>query len=161
MIKRLRKQRGFTLIEVIIAMALLGIIAIAFLGALATASSAIIISDERTTAESLARSQLEYVKNQDYSDNQGHQWSYKVTGSSRTVLAGAPSWWDDDNPPLLSSIYAGYSVEVKTEDFDADNDGGIEVPGDDEGIQKITVNIYHPDTDPDPVITLEGYKVER
>lgn len=80
MIKRLRKQRGFTLIEVIIAMALLGIIAIAFLGALATASSSIIIADERTTAESLARSQMEYAKNQDYSDN---QWSYEVTDSSR------------------------------------------------------------------------------
>jgi len=159
MIKRLRKQRGFTLIEVIIALALLGIIAIAFLGALATASTAIIIADERTTAESLARSQMEYVKSQDYSDN---QWSYEVTGSSRTVLAGTPSWWDDDNPPLLSSNYAGYSVEVKAEDFDADNDGILEVGlvGDeDEGIRKITVTVEH--LEKPEVIILEDYKVNR
>jgi len=156
MIKRLRKQRGFTLIEVLIALALLGLIAIAFLGALAAASEAIIISDERTTAESLARSQMEYAKNQDYSDN---QWSYEVTDSSRAVLAGAPSWWDDDNPPLLSSNYAGYSVEVKAEDFDADDDGGIEVPGEDEGIRKITVTVSH--LAKPEVIILEDYKVNR
>ncbi len=156
MIKRLRKQRGFTLIEVLIALALLGLIAIAFLGALAAASEAIIISDERTTAESLARSQMEYAKNQDYSDN---QWSYEVTDSSRAVLAGAPSWWDDDNPPLLSSNYAGYSVEVKAEDFDADDDGGLEVPGEDEGIRKITVTISH--LAKPEVIILEDYKVNR
>ncbi len=156
MIKRLRKQRGFTLIEVLIALALLGLIAIAFLGALAAASEAIIISDERTTAESLARSQMEYAKNQDYSDN---QWSYEVTDSSRAVLAGAPSWWDDDNPPLLSSNYAGYSVEVKAEDFDADDDGGLEVPGEDEGIRKITVTVSH--LAKPEVIILEDYKVNR
>ena len=156
MIKRLRKQRGFTLIEVLIALALLGLIAIAFLGALAAASEAIIISDERTTAESLARSQMEYAKNQDYSDN---QWSYEVTDSSRAVLAGAPSWWDDDNPPLLSSNYAGYSVEVKAEDFDADDDGSIVVPGEDEGIRKITVTISH--LAKPEVIILEDYKVNR
>ncbi len=156
MIKRLRKQRGFTLIEVLIALALLGLIAIAFLGALAAASNAIIIADERTTAESLARSQMEYAKNQDYSDN---QWSYEVTDSSRAVLAGAPSWWDDDNPPLLSSNYAGYSVEVKAEDFDADDDGGIEVPGEDEGIRKITVTVSH--LAKPEVIILEDYKVNR
>jgi len=59
---------GFTLIEVLIAMALIGIIAIAFLSALSTASMALITADERATAESLARSQMEYVKNQPYID---------------------------------------------------------------------------------------------
>ncbi len=159
MIKRLKKQRGFTLIEVIIAMALLGVIAIAFLGALASASSAIIIADERTTAESLARSQMEYVKNRDFSDN---PWSYEITDTSRTVLDLAPSWWDEDNPPLLSSNYAGYAVEVIAEDFDADNDGVLEVGlvgDDDEYIRKITVTVEHV-TKPE-VIILEDYKVMR
>jgi len=59
---------GFTLIEVLIAMALIGIIAIAFLSALSTASMALITADERATAESLARSQMEFVKNQPYID---------------------------------------------------------------------------------------------
>ena len=58
------RSRGFTLIDVMIAIALIGIIAIAFLSALSTASTVLIITDERATAESLARSQMEYVKNQ-------------------------------------------------------------------------------------------------
>jgi hypothetical protein len=137
----------------------LGIIAIAFLGALATASTAIITSDERTTAESLARSQMEYVKDQDYSQN---IWSYEITDTSRTIIAGTPSWWDDDNPPLLSNNYAGYSVEVKAEDFDADNDGILEVGlvGDeDERIRKITVTVEH--LEKPEVIILDDYKVKR
>jgi len=159
MIKRLKKQRGYTLVEVIIAIAILGIIAIAFLGALATASTAIISSDERTSAESLARSHMEYVKDQDYSDN---PWSYEITDLGRVVLTNYPSWWDDDNPPLLSSNYAGYSFEVIAEDFDADNDGVLEVGlvGDeDERIRKITVTVEH--LEKPEVIILEDYKVER
>ena len=148
-------SKGFSIVEVLVALALLGIIAVAFLGALSTASKAMIIADERATAESLARSQMEYVKNQEYSDV---QWSYKVTDSSRTVLTSAPSWWDpvNDNPPLLSSNYAGYSVEISAEDFDADDDGDIDE--DDDGIQKITVAVSHHG---EPVLTLEGYKVDR
>jgi len=58
-------SRGFTLVEVMIAVALIGIIAIAFLSALSTASTVLIITDEQATAESLARSQMEDIKNQD------------------------------------------------------------------------------------------------
>lgn len=64
----MKNEKGFTLIEVLVALAILGIIGTGFLMALATASKAIIIADERTTAESLARSQMEYVKNQAYID---------------------------------------------------------------------------------------------
>ncbi len=61
-----KNEKGFSLIEVVIALALLGIIAVAVLSGLATASIALIIADERATAESLARSQMEYVKGIDY-----------------------------------------------------------------------------------------------
>ena len=59
-------QKGTTLIEVLIAIALLGMIAVPFLTALSTSSRALIIADERTTAESLVRSEIEYVKSQEY-----------------------------------------------------------------------------------------------
>lgn len=62
----IKDERGITLIEVLIAVALLSIIGVAFLSGLATASKAIFVADERATAESLARSQMEYVKNQPY-----------------------------------------------------------------------------------------------
>ncbi len=58
------RSRGFTLIDVLIAIALSGIIVIAFLSALSNASTILIITDERATAESLARSQMEDIKNQ-------------------------------------------------------------------------------------------------
>ena len=156
--KRGGTEAGVTLIETLIALAILGIIAAAFLSGLATTSKAMLIADERATAESLARSQMEYIKNQAYSDN---SWDYTVTTSQRS-FAQSPSWWDDaDNPSLLPSSYAGYSVEASADDFDADGDGTMEVPGDDDAIRRITVNIYHPDTALDPVITLEDYKVNR
>jgi len=59
-------QKGTTLIEVLIAIALLGMIAVPFLTALSTSSRALIIADERTTAESLIRSEIEYVRSQEY-----------------------------------------------------------------------------------------------
>ncbi len=61
-------EAGIGIIETLIALALLGIIAVGFLSGLGTASKAIIIADERTTAESLARSQMEYAKNLTYID---------------------------------------------------------------------------------------------
>ncbi len=55
-------NRGFTLIENIVALALLGIVAIVFLGSIGTATKANLIADKRVTAESLARSEVEYIK---------------------------------------------------------------------------------------------------
>jgi type II secretory pathway pseudopilin PulG len=59
-------SRGVALVEILIAIALLGIIAIAFVNGLYSASKVLFIADERTTAESLARRQMEYVKSQGY-----------------------------------------------------------------------------------------------
>ena len=162
----MKNEKGFSLIEVIIAIALTGIIAIAVCYALATASKVLFIADERATAESLARQQMEYIKGQPYSDG---QWSYQVTYSSRTVLdLGAPYWWDEHNPLLLSELseppakdYAGYSVKARADPIDADRDGEVEVPGDDEGIRRIMVEIYHPEDDEEPLVTLEAYKGDR
>jgi prepilin-type N-terminal cleavage/methylation domain-containing protein len=69
MVILMKDEKGFTLIEVVIAIAVMGIIAAAYLGALGNSSMTLAVADERATAESLARSQMEYVKEQDYSDN--------------------------------------------------------------------------------------------
>jgi prepilin-type N-terminal cleavage/methylation domain-containing protein len=60
------RSRGFSLIEVSIAIALIGVLAIAILGSLSYASTVLIITDRQATAESLAKSQMEYVKSQNY-----------------------------------------------------------------------------------------------
>ncbi len=127
----MKSEKGFTLIEVIIAIALLGIIAAGFFMALSTASKAIILADERTTAESLARSQMEYVKNQAYDDT--------------------------NNPPVyqqLPSPPTDYTINITAEWLDPNGDG----TANDDGIQKITVTVSH---NTKQVITLEDYKVDR
>lgn len=65
--KKLRSgQRGVTLMESVIALAVLGLIAVAILSALATGAKASMIAKEQATAESLARSEVEYVKRSSY-----------------------------------------------------------------------------------------------
>lgn len=63
------RESGVTFIETVVALAILGVIAVTFLNGLTTASKATFIADERATAESLARSQMEWVKNTSYSYN--------------------------------------------------------------------------------------------
>jgi prepilin-type N-terminal cleavage/methylation domain-containing protein len=65
----MRSEKGFTLLEVVIAIALMGIVGVAIFTGLSNASKALSIADERATAESIARTQMEYVKRLPYSGN--------------------------------------------------------------------------------------------
>ena len=85
----MHSQKGFSLIECLMAMAILGIIGVGILSALAMSSRSNIIADEKTTAESLVRSEMDYVKNQPYN------------GSSTS-----PTY------PVISGVPSGYTVEV-------------------------------------------------
>ncbi len=124
-------QKGTTLIEVLIAIALLGMIAVPFLTALSTSSRALIIADERTTAESLVRSEIEYVKSCDY--------------DYETVSHPSASYEHADVP---SPDYPGYTVSV-----------GVEALNDtDDGIQKITVTV---ERDGEVVLITSTYKVDQ
>ena len=63
------RESGVTFIETVVALAILGVIAVAFLKGLTATSKSAFIADEQTTAESLAQSQIEWVKNASYSYN--------------------------------------------------------------------------------------------
>jgi type II secretory pathway pseudopilin PulG len=155
------RSRGFILIEALIAIALIGIVAVAILGALSTSSKVLSIADERTVAESLARRQMEYVKNQGYSSTESVQnepvyqkiggipegysiWSVNRAGTTVEDIIGIP--WDSENNQR------------------ADKDIGL---------QKIALVIKHQDKviytfinknsswAYDVEITLEAYKVNR
>ena len=97
-----RSESGVTLIETLVALAIVGAIAVAFLSGLATTSKATIIADEQATAESLARSQMEWVKNADY--------VYSVTEYSPASL---PSNKD----------YVNYSAVITAEPLHVTDDG--------------------------------------
>lgn len=142
----MKNERGFTLLEVLISIALIGMIAVAVCYALATVSKALLVTDLRGTAETLAIKQMEYIRNQPYSDN---PWNYTVSSSEEPSASPEPSWWADDSPSRLSGDYANYVVEAYAENFEER-----------EGIRKIIVNIYNLNTD-DLIIELECYKVDR
>jgi prepilin-type N-terminal cleavage/methylation domain-containing protein len=62
----MQSEKGFSLIETLIALALMGIIAVTVLMGMTTAFRAATVSQERVAAESLAKSQLEFIKIQNY-----------------------------------------------------------------------------------------------
>lgn len=159
------RSRGFTFIEVLLAVAILGVIGIAFMSALATASSVLIIGDERTTAESLVRRQLEYVK------GQGYQPETAETDAIYQKIGGIPEGYS-----LFSISSTGQIVEqIVGIPWDSENDKPADT---DKGLQKIALVVTHKDEmNQDKVIytfvndnpywaygveiMLEGYKVDR
>ena len=62
----MKGETGTSLIETVVALALLSIVGVTFLGALATSSSARAIADEHASARILAESQMENIRKQDY-----------------------------------------------------------------------------------------------
>jgi prepilin-type N-terminal cleavage/methylation domain-containing protein len=126
-------SRGFSMLEVVIAIALLGIIAVSVLSALQTAALALISADRRATAESLARTQMEWVRYCDYDDE---------------LAEGHPEYSLDDQ--IQSTLPPDFSVNTTAIRLNKD-----ENPNDDDGIQLITVAVSHEDR---IVVTLEDYK---
>lgn len=97
-----RSQRGVTFIETVVALAILSAIVVSLLSGLATTSKATIITNEQSTAESLARSQLEWVKNTEY--------IYEATEYTPATL---PSGEDYDN----------YSAVITAEPLNSPDNG--------------------------------------
>jgi prepilin-type N-terminal cleavage/methylation domain-containing protein len=152
--RSMRAEKGFTLLEVIIAIALLGVVAVAILSGLSTGSRAILVADERATAESLARSQMEYVKSLDYTK--------------------APSGGEASYTNAKLAVPSGYEIRsinrAGAEDASANiiavpwNSATGQPAANDTGLQRIKLAIYHlrhlGDSNPTLVLTLEGYKVQ-
>jgi len=62
----IRDERGLGLVESLAAVAVLGVTVVAFVVALSTGSIAVREGDQEAVAQSLVRSQLEYIKNYPY-----------------------------------------------------------------------------------------------
>jgi prepilin-type N-terminal cleavage/methylation domain-containing protein len=142
------RSRGFTLIEVLIALALFAIIAIVFAGGLSTASRAVLIADVRTRAESLARTQMESIKEEGYNSTYSKISIPGVTDSSGSYLICSCN----RTGSVVNCTSAQRIVAV------AWNSTTNQPATGDTGIQKITLVIKHDDRE---VTRLEGYKVDR
>ena len=129
------KESGFSLIEILVALGILAAVAVVFLLGISTSSKAVMVSQEAVAAESLAKSELEYVKSVTYLNA---PWSYQLPSSP-------PSW---DPTHSLPDGYDGYSVQVDAVPNHATDDG----------IQQITVTITR---NGETTYTLVGYKVNR
>ena len=125
-------SRGVGFIEVIIALAILGLVAAAFLNGLSTSLNTVVISDEGSTALALAQGQMEYVKSQDYDE-----------------IIDPPQYTEN-----TSITPNGYTVEISAARLDPASDGS----DDDHGIQQITIIIRRQSKE---IFTLVDYLVKR
>ena len=126
----MKTEAGFSLIEVLLAMALVGILGAAIPSALVGANRATITANQHTTAESLARSQMDSIQNQPYD-------------SVNTTPVYA----------VIPDIPASYSIITPmAQRLDPRNDG----TANDDGLQYITVAVKKDDT---IIFTLVDYKV--
>jgi prepilin-type N-terminal cleavage/methylation domain-containing protein len=125
-------ESGMTLIEILIALGILAAVAVVFLVGMETSSKAVMVSQNRVTVESLAKSEMEYIKSQTYDDKND-----------------PPKYGIDPN----LDIPQGYNVSYTAERLDPKGDG----TNTDDGIQKITVTVTHVG---EPSITVESYKLK-
>jgi len=147
-------EKGFSLVEVLVAIGLLGVIAVPFLMALATAFKAGSTADSQSVAMSLAQSQVEYLKSQPYASP-----TPATNGESiYTKISGA-------------SIPTGYSIEsynragtnttsIVGVPWDSGNNQDPPTPlntpsANDTGLEKITIIIKQGNN---TILTLETYK---
>lgn len=125
-------QQGFTLIEVLVAVALLATMGVGFLSALTTGTNATSVLEKKVDIDWLARTQMEYTKQAPYVSDIG-------TGIYEEI---------DGKPGNPYAIPSNYDVVVEASWVDPS----------DTNIQKITVKIKR---GTDTLLVLDGYKVNR
>ena len=135
---KMRDQKGQTLIEVIIAMTILGIVVSGLLTAMHITYKTTDDVNDRTIAESLARAQLEYIKTCAYDDVQN-----------------PPEYGLDPDIDLSATPYSdNFQVDISAVRLDPSHNG----TDDDEGIQEVTVTVR---AHGEAIFTVAEYKVNR
>ncbi|MFE2327120.1 prepilin-type N-terminal cleavage/methylation domain-containing protein [Streptomyces sp. NPDC059385] len=132
--RRPRGEEGETLIEVLVAVVLMGVAFVAILGGMGTAIISSVTQQKVTGADSVVRSAAEKVLSAPY-------------------VSCAPGYGTPEPP-------AGYTVTVEVEYWDGVGAFGPSCPTADTGVQKVTLTVHS--TGPRPVgdTTLEVIKRE-
>jgi len=114
-----RRESGVTLMETVIALAILGVVSVTFLNGLTTTSKAVFMTDERSTAESIAQTQMEWVKNASY--------TYDATTYSPAPISDGKD-------------YLNYAAVITAAPLDTPDDGIQKVTV---TIQRSSKNVFH------------------
>ena len=130
-----RGQKGFGLVELLVAIAILGVVAVAFLSALTGAYGAVIVADRHTKAENLTRTTFEYMRNLPYSAN-----------FNSPVVAFPAAWHPDANYGYPYYPRTDYKVHV-TSTLSVDNSTSP--------VKELVVAVLYVDT---PVHTTTTYR---
>lgn len=126
-------EAGFSLVEELVTVAVVALLLVIIIGAISTGSVGVGTANERVTAENVARSQLELIKDAAYSPDP-------------TVV-----------PYPTGSPVQGYTVDVGIEYWIAPS-GPFTTTVRDDGLQKVTVSVSGSEG---TLLQLEDYKVDR
>ena len=115
----MRGQKGFLLIDVLVGLAIVGVITVAFLSGLTTTLKGVSLSQERVSVESLVKSQIEYIKTQAYvavadyrPDEEGKR--YELINILPDLAAAGYSVEVIVIPPTILSEAGGYELQKIT-----------------------------------------------
>ena len=85
-------EKGFSLTETILALALLGIVSAIFLGSIGTETKATLVTAEQVTSESLVRGEIEYIK--------AYPYQYSASEYPIDQTLNIPRGWHMPNPTV-------------------------------------------------------------
>ncbi len=106
-LKALQDERGLTLVESLVTIAIVAVALVAFAAALSTGSLAVRENDQEVTAQSLARSQMEYIKGYPYDPGATTYPTVSTTDNYSISVVVAPV--PDTNSPDIQKVTATIS----------------------------------------------------
>jgi type II secretion system protein I len=112
----MRKQQGFTIVELLVAMSILGIVAVGFLNALTSSSQAAVKAERMDAGRVIAESQMEWVKSQSFSStgNYTSNSSLMTQYPGYTVTIAAETAAQRDSSIQKVTITVSHSGKVIT-----------------------------------------------
>lgn len=144
------RQRGVSLIEVLVALFILSVVGVAILAGSYVNVKSTEVSRETIRAEGLAKYELEYVKGCASSNWITNEWIYTLSGGPQVVGANTP--WESAHAILPG--YEGYSVTVSSKLLSG------EPYSNNTDIQKVTASVSYKGSAVSPMLSIDTYIVK-